>query len=95
MLDELSVRNLGIISQARIEPGSGLVVVSGETGAGKTMLLGALELLVPLGAAEVADVVAQRAVDHRELTVGSARGWEGGAAVRVTHRATHGGRGWA
>lgn len=45
MLDELSVTNLGIISSARITPGPGMVVVSGETGAGKTLLLGALRLL--------------------------------------------------
>ncbi len=32
MLDELLVENLGIISSARIEPGPGLVVVTGETG---------------------------------------------------------------
>lgn len=46
MLDELIVENLGIIGRAHIEPGNGLVVVSGETGAGKTMLLGALRLLI-------------------------------------------------
>jgi DNA repair protein RecN (Recombination protein N) len=45
VLDELSVRNLGIIAATRLEPGPGLVVVSGETGAGKTLLLGALRLL--------------------------------------------------
>lgn len=45
MLDELSVTNLGIIASARIEPGRGMVVVSGETGTGKTLLLGALRLL--------------------------------------------------
>ena len=45
MLDELSVTNLGIISSARVVPGPGMVVVSGETGAGKTLLLGALRLL--------------------------------------------------
>jgi len=50
VLDELSVRNLGVITAARVEPGTGLVVVSGETGAGKTMLLGALELLSGLPA---------------------------------------------
>lgn len=45
MLDELSVDNLGLIGAARIEPGPGLVVITGETGAGKTLLLGALRLL--------------------------------------------------
>lgn len=44
-LDELSVTNLGLIAEARIEPGHGLVVITGETGAGKTLLLGALRLL--------------------------------------------------
>ena len=37
--------NLGIIASARVEPGAGMVVVSGETGTGKTLLLGALRLL--------------------------------------------------
>ncbi len=46
MLDELSVSNLGIIADATLEPGAGLVVVTGETGAGKTLLLGALQLLI-------------------------------------------------
>jgi DNA repair protein RecN (Recombination protein N) len=45
MLDELLVENLGLIAQAHIEPGPGLVAVTGETGAGKTLLLGALRLL--------------------------------------------------
>lgn len=45
MLDELAVANLGLITQAHIEPGPGLVAITGETGAGKTLLLGALRLL--------------------------------------------------
>ena len=45
MLDELHVTNLGLIGRASVEPGPGLVVFTGETGAGKTLLLGALRLL--------------------------------------------------
>jgi DNA repair protein RecN (Recombination protein N) len=45
MLDELRVQNLGIIASGSIEPGSGLVAVTGETGTGKTLLLGALRML--------------------------------------------------
>ena len=45
MLDELSVSNLGIIEAARVEFTPGMVVVTGETGAGKTLLLGALRML--------------------------------------------------
>jgi DNA repair protein RecN (Recombination protein N) len=46
VLDELIVENLGIIERAQVQPGAGLVAFTGETGAGKTMLLGALRLLV-------------------------------------------------
>ena len=46
MLDELIVNNLGIIDEAHLEPGPGFVAITGETGAGKTMLLGALRLLM-------------------------------------------------
>ncbi len=45
MLDELYVENLGILAASRLEPGPGLVAITGETGAGKTLLLGALHLL--------------------------------------------------
>jgi DNA repair protein RecN (Recombination protein N) len=46
MIDELVVRNLGVIREARIEFGPGLTVLTGETGAGKTLLLGALRMLL-------------------------------------------------
>ena len=46
MLDELAVSNFGVLDEARIEPRPGLVVVTGETGTGKTLLLGALRLLL-------------------------------------------------
>lgn len=43
-LVELYAHGLGIIDDARVEFGAGFNVITGETGAGKTMLLGALEL---------------------------------------------------
>jgi DNA repair protein RecN (Recombination protein N) len=46
MLIELVVEHLAIVESARLEPGAGFVAVSGETGAGKSLLLGALQLLV-------------------------------------------------
>ena len=46
MIDELVVRNLGVIEEATIHPTAGLTVVTGETGTGKTLLLGAVRLLV-------------------------------------------------
>ncbi len=46
MLDELIVKNLGVIEAAEFRPGPGLVVITGETGTGKTLLLGALRLLM-------------------------------------------------
>lgn len=54
MLDELAVRNLAILEDARIQPGPGLTVLTGETGAGKTLLLGALGILYG------ADLMAER-----------------------------------
>ncbi len=46
MLDELIVKNLGVIEEAEFRPQNGLVVITGETGTGKTLLLGALRLLM-------------------------------------------------
>lgn len=45
-LSDISIRNLGIIEQSELEFGSGLNVLTGETGAGKTMILTALALVL-------------------------------------------------
>lgn len=45
MLDELAVTDLGVIAHARLELRGHMTALTGETGAGKTLLLGALELL--------------------------------------------------
>jgi DNA repair protein RecN (Recombination protein N) len=46
MLLELNIRNFAIIEEAHLEFGAGLNVLSGETGAGKTIILSALGLLL-------------------------------------------------
>lgn len=45
MLDELRIRGLGVIDEAVLPLGPGLTVVTGETGAGKTMVVTGLLLL--------------------------------------------------
>lgn len=45
MLVELRIADLGVIGDATIEPGPGFTAVTGETGAGKTMIVTGLALL--------------------------------------------------
>ncbi|MBK9137830.1 MAG: DNA repair protein RecN [Verrucomicrobia bacterium] len=46
MLTTLRVRNLALVAELTIEVPPGLVVVTGETGAGKSIILGALNLVL-------------------------------------------------
>lgn len=46
MLRELHVRDLALIEEAWLDLGPGMTVLTGETGAGKTVLVGALKLLL-------------------------------------------------
>ncbi|KZM34172.1 DNA repair protein RecN [Oerskovia enterophila] len=46
MLEEISIENLGVIRSARVPLHPGLTVITGETGAGKTMVLTGLGLLM-------------------------------------------------
>jgi DNA repair protein RecN (Recombination protein N) len=55
LLDELHIRQLGVIEDATLRLAPGLTVVTGETGAGKTMVVTALQLL--LGARADASLV--------------------------------------
>ena len=56
-LEEISIRSLGVIESSNIEFKSGLTVLTGETGAGKTMVLTALGLV--LGNKSDSDLVRQ------------------------------------
>lgn len=46
MIETLSIRSLGVISAAQLELQPGFTAITGETGAGKTMLLNGLGLLL-------------------------------------------------
>lgn len=70
MLTELHIENLGVIERVEITLGAGLSAVTGETGAGKTMLVEAIELLVG-GRADTSVVrhgAAEARIDGRFVT---------------------------
>src|SRR3954469_16784161 len=46
MIEEIRIRSLGVIEESVLDLGPGLTVITGETGAGKTMLVTALGLLL-------------------------------------------------
>ena len=55
MLRELRIKNFAVIDEAALELGPGLVALTGETGAGKTIVLGALGIAA--GARASADLI--------------------------------------
>lgn len=73
MLTRLSIRDFAVVTEAELEFGVGLTVISGETGAGKSLLVDALGFLC--GARADAGSVrhgAQRAELAAEFTLGDA-----------------------
>ncbi|WP_029287662.1 DNA repair protein RecN [Cellulomonas sp. HZM] len=73
MIEEIRITDLGVIGGAHVELGRGLTVLTGETGAGKTMVLTALDLLLG-GKADPAAVrvgATSAAVEGRVLLRGS------------------------
>ena len=110
MLSRLTVSNLAIVESAEAEFAAGLNVLTGETGAGKSVLMGALELVlggradssvVREGAKEArveADFEVPRALWGRVGEVLSEAGLpeceEGALIVRRTLSAAGGGRAW-
>jgi DNA repair protein RecN (Recombination protein N) len=76
MLRELSVRNLAVLDDVRVEFGPGFLALTGETGAGKSLLLDAVGLL--LGERGSTDLIRAGADELRvtgrfELTNGEQR----------------------
>lgn len=70
MLAELSIENLGVIESVNIVFGDGFTAVTGETGAGKTMIVEAINLVVGkrADASVVRDGQAEARVEARFVT---------------------------
>ena len=69
-LNEISISGIGVIEKSLLEFGPGLTVITGETGAGKTMVLTALSLVLG-GKADSALVRhgAERAIANATFTI--------------------------
>lgn len=105
MLTRLSIRDFAVVARAELDFARGLTVISGETGAGKSLLVDALGFLC--GARADAGAVrhgAERAELEAEFSLedGIARTWlqeaelddAGGCLLRRTLRADGGSRAW-
>ena len=68
MIESLDISHLGVIESAHVDFGEGLIVVTGETGAGKTMVLSSLQLL--LGIFSVGEEIAARVEESGGLVEG-------------------------
>ena len=87
MLRNLSVSNLAIVERAEVEFAPGLNVITGETGAGKSVLMGALDLVLG-GRAEASAVRDGAAEAEVEAVFADA----GGRERRVRRTVTREGR---
>ena len=81
MLAELRIRNFAIIEEAALEFGAGLNILSGETGAGKTIILSALGLL--LGERASPDIIR---TDAKEAVVEALFELEGELSSKASSR---------
>ncbi|MCX8006878.1 MAG: DNA repair protein RecN [Coriobacteriia bacterium] len=75
MLLELHVKDLALVEDVWLEFGPGMTVLTGETGAGKTVLVGALKLLLGerADASAVRDGASEALVEGRFLVDGAER----------------------
>jgi len=96
MLTYLGIRNFALIESLEMEPGPGLTVLSGETGAGKSIILAAVSMLIGQRASsELIRAGAEQAVLEAQFELEpasdparrlSAEGMEGGQGELVVRR---------
>ena len=95
MLSRLTVKNLAIVEKVEVDFAPGLTVITGETGAGKSVLMGALELVlggradasvVRDGAkeAEVEAVFDDKTVRRTVTAQGRSRAWIDDESVAIS-----------
>lgn len=107
MLSHLSVRNFAVVERAEVAFGPGLTVVTGETGAGKSLLVDALLLLsgarADSGMVRTGCARAELAAEFDLSDASAARAWlaaqalddeDGGCQVRRVIAAEGGSRAW-
>ena len=82
MLTELNIKNFAIIDQLHVEFGPGLNVLTGETGAGKSILVDAINLL--LGSRASPEMIR---TGQEEASVEAFFELEGGKALPILDRA--------
>ena len=76
MLRELHIENIAVIERADIEPGAGLNVLTGETGAGKSIVIDSLEAVLGARASrELVRTGAARASVTAAFTADNAEDW--------------------
>ncbi|MFR5782944.1 MAG: AAA family ATPase, partial [Oscillospiraceae bacterium] len=76
MLTELHIENIAVIERADIEPGPGLNVLTGETGAGKSIVIDSLEAVLGARASrELVRTGAERASVTAAFTTDGAEDW--------------------
>jgi DNA repair protein RecN (Recombination protein N) len=83
VIEEMHIRSLGVIRDARLPLGPGLTVITGETGAGKTMVVTGLNLLM----GERADAGAVRAGDDSAVVEGRLQVADDGPVAARTREA--------
>jgi DNA repair protein RecN (Recombination protein N) len=79
MIKLLTIKNIALAAQVELEPGSGLNLLTGETGAGKSILVDALGLL--LGARATADLI--RTGEEQAVVQGEFESPEAAAALEA------------